>query len=581
MISSRRATSLIDLVISIGIIAVLFGGIYLVYFSILTAINNIDVRAAATTVIGQELETIRNLPYDSVGTVGGIPAGVIPQTQTAVSENYSFSLQTTVRNIDDPFDGTLGGTPNDTAPADYKLVSVDATCPLCNAPIDVEITTTVAPKNLESATQNGSLFLYAIDANGNGVSGATVNVVDASVTPSINLTDTTNASGVLELVGVPTSTQSYAVTVTKDGYSTDQTNAAKPKLTVVAQTVTAATFAIDRVSQLTVYTSNNRCVPVGSESFSIQGTKLISTSPVVYKFSTSSATNASGTATLQNIEWDTYSLNLNDAAKDLAGTIPLDPIAIVPGSTVSLRFISQPVANPALLVNVIDGTTGAGISNANVTISKAGFSSTLLTDHATLTQTDWSGSGEAGYANQSGGIDAVSKPGALTLFTNTSGTYATGTLDWLISNTFDLGGASSTLRSISWDPVAQPAQTGANSIEFQVAANNDNATWNFIGPDGTSNTFFSASGTLPASLVGDRYLRYQVHMTTADPNYTSELDDVSFDFAADCVPPAQVLFTSLPQGTYTVDVTAQNYSENSTTVSVGAGFQSSTLLLVP
>lgn len=576
---SRRATSLIDLVISIGIIAVLFGGIYLVYFSILTAIGNIDVRAAATTAIGQELETIRNLSYDNVGTVGGIPSGVIPQTQSAVVGKYFFSLETTVRNIDDPFDGTLGGTPNDTAPADYKLVSINATCPLCAAPIDVEMTTTVAPKNLESATQNGSLFIYAIDANGGPVSDASVHVVDASVTPSINLTDTTNASGVLELVGVPTSTQSYAVTVTKSGYSTDQTNAAKPSLTVVAQTVTAATFAIDRVSQLTLSASDNRCSPIGNEPFSIQGTKLISTSPAILKFSTSSTMSATGTAVLQNMEWDTYSVALNDATKHLAGTIALDPITIDPSSTVSLRLIEQAAANPALMVTVVDGSTGAGIPDATVTISKSGFSSTLTTDHATLSQTDWSGGGQAGYANQSG-IDTNSHPGQIMLLLNASGTYATGTFNSLTSNTFDLGGSSSTLRSISWNAV-QPSQTGANSLEFQVAVNNNNATWNFVGPDGTINTFFTASSSLPASLAGNRYLRYEVYMTTADPNYTPELDDVSFDFAADCVPPAQVLFTGLPQGSYTVDVTAQNYTENSTTAAVASGYQSSTVSLMP
>src|SRR5579871_3250365 len=108
----RRGTSLIDLLISIGIIAVLFGGIYLVYFSLLTAIANIGVRTAATQAIQAEIEMVRNLPYASVGTMGGVPAGVIPQFQNVQSGNYTFTLQTTVRNIDDPFDGTAIGNPD-------------------------------------------------------------------------------------------------------------------------------------------------------------------------------------------------------------------------------------------------------------------------------------------------------------------------------------------------------------------------------------------------------------------------------------------------------------------------------------
>ena len=136
--------------------------------------------------------------------------------------------------------------------------------------------------------------------------------------------------------------------------------------------------------------------------------------------------------------------------------------------------------------------------------------------------------------------------------------------------------------SIYWTPTSEPPSTGANSIAFQVAANNDNATWNFIGPDGTANSYFtSASSTLPISLSGNRYLRYEVFMSTTKPRIIRRRSiGVSFSFSANCVPPAQTLFTSLPQGTYTITVSAPNYNNNSTTATVGAGFQSSTIQLI-
>ncbi len=552
--ASERGTSLIDLLISIGIIAVLFGGIYMVYFSLLTAVANVGVRTAATEAISAEIEMVRNLPYASVGTIGGVPAGVIPQSQTITSGNFTFTLQTTVRNIDDPFDGTATGNPPpvDTAPNDYKLVEIDATCPFCENAVSVAITTTVAPKNLESATEDGSLFIYAFDANGKPVDQANVTVVNASVTPSIDLTDTTNASGVLELVGTPTSTENYNIVVTKPGYSTDETyppgalgnpNPVLPNATVVTQTVTAITLSIDRLSTVNIDTSDGRCGPIGNESFSMQGTKLIGTNPNVLKFSTTTATGATGTLTMQNVEWDTYNFTLNDASSDVAGTIPLNP----------------------LLVSAVDTGTGAVIENASVTISTSSFSQTETTGHAFVTQTDWSGSQ---YSSQSGGIDANSSPGKITLLVNASGTYNVGTNDWLISNTFDLGGSSSTFYSISWDPASEPAGTSA---EFQVAGDNDNATWNFVGPDGTSGSYFTASSSLPASLNGDRYIRYKVYLSTTNSNLTPEIDDVAIEFNADCVPPAQALFTNLAQTSYSVDVTAANYIEATTTVSVGSG----------
>lgn len=575
----ERGTSLIDLLISMAIIAVLFGGIYLVYFSLVTAIANIGVRTAAAAAIQGEIETIRNLPYASVGTAGGVPAGVIPQSQAVTVGQYTFTLMTTVRNIDDPFDGSVTGTvPIDTAPADYKLVEIQAACPLCTNFGSVSVTTTVAPKNLESATQNGSLFVYVLDANGDPVPEATVHAVNALVAPSIDLTDTTNASGVLQLVGVPTSTQGYAIIVTKPGYSTDQTypygapanpNPVHPPATVAAQTVTGITFSIDKLSSLVVSASNDRCVPAAGIPFTAQGAKLIGTGPDVFKFSTSSQTSATGSAMFSSIEWDTYALSMNDAAKDLVGTIPLSPLVVNPSSTMDFRFVVQPAADPSLLVTTV--------TNASVTISNGGFSETLVAGHAFVSQDDWSGGvggGGNGYAMQSGGVQ-TSVQNEIELPLNASGTYDTGTNDWLVSNTFDLGGTSSTFYSISWDPAAQPPGTSAT---FQIAVNNDNTTWNFVGPDGTpGSTFTSAPAPLPASLAGNRYFRYKVFLNTADGSVTPEVNDVNVEFSADCVPPAQALFTGIPQGNYFVDVTATDHAEATATVAVGAGVQSVTL----
>lgn len=575
----REGTSLIDLVISIGIIAVLFGGIYLVYFSIITAISDVGVRTAATSAISNEVEAIRNLPYGEVGTVGGIPAGVIPQLQTVSVGQFTFSLETTVLNIDDPFDQSPSSSPV----ADYKLVDIEASCALCENFSPIEITTTVASRNLTAGTPYGSIFVNVINSEGVGVPEATVQVIDASVTPSVDVTDSTNASGVLELIGVPTSTQGYQVLISKSGFSSAQTYApggasnpdpVNPNITVVSGTVSDVTLSIDAFSTLALTTTNDVCQPVASETVAMQGTQLIGTSPDVYNFATTTVTNHAGSASVTSVPWDTYTLTDTDAGEDIAGTIPFSPLTVNPSSTQAFQFILQPAANPSLLVSVVDAATGDGIPNATVTLSKSAFSESLETDHATESQNDWSGTGATGYSSQSGGIDPISVPGQFTLLATASGTYATGTTESLVSNTFNIGGTSSTFNALSWAPAVQPANT---QLEFQVAADNDNATWNFIGPDGTSNTFFTVSSTLPASLAGDRYFRYEAFLATQDPSETPVVTNVSFDFTGNCVPPAQTLFTSLGQGSYSVNVTAPGYANNSENVSVSSGFQSSTI----
>src|SRR5205807_4502 len=121
----------------------------------------------ALNIIESHVETVRNMRYEDVGTVGGVPSGKIPQTETVTLDTASFSLHTYVRNIDDPFDGTLGGSPNDTAPADYKLIEFQVTCDTCTRYKVITMSTYMAPKNLESSSHRGNLFVKVFDASGN------------------------------------------------------------------------------------------------------------------------------------------------------------------------------------------------------------------------------------------------------------------------------------------------------------------------------------------------------------------------------------------------------------------------------
>jgi hypothetical protein len=274
--------------------------------------------------------------------------------------------------------------------------------------------------------------------------------------------------------------------------------------------------------------------------------------------------------TFSSIEWDTYSLFLSGASYDVRGTIPFTPMTINPTSTVDFRFVLAAAQDPSLLITADDISNGAAISGASVNLSgPSGYSSALITGHSSRADTDWSVNK---YSSKDAGMNTDGTPGKLKMLANASGTYSTATSTWLISNTIDLGGASSTLYSVSFNPVSEPTSTGSSSLQIQIAASNDNATWNFIGPDGTASTYFTASSTTPSALNGKRFIRYEVFLSTQDASTTPELTDITFDFNSVCVPPAQVLFTNLPQGVYSISVTAPNYSSATSSFTVGAGF---------
>ncbi|MEK7608212.1 MAG: carboxypeptidase-like regulatory domain-containing protein [Patescibacteria group bacterium] len=578
----KEGTSLIDLLIALAILALLFGGIYLVYFSILDSTSNVELRTEATAVLNQQIEIIRNLPYGEVGTVGGIPTGIILQTQLVSWGNQVFAVTTTVRNIDDPFDGTLGGSPSDTSPADYKLVSLEIGCANCAKFVPLFFSTNVAPKNLETASSTGSLFVNVFDSSGLGISGATVRVVNASTTPTIDLTDITNSAGILQLVGVPTSSQSYSVEVTKSGYSSDKTypiggvsnpNPIMPHATVAAQAVTSISFAIDRTSQMNVYTSDYLCSVVPGKSFSIAGEKIIGT-PSVLKFSTTSVTDANGAKTFTTLEWDRYTLGLTSGGHDVSGVIAENPVSVNPATNVDFRFVLSPSNPEKILVGVKDAGTGLGIQNANISLSRPGFSSVATSGQASVVRTNWSG----GAYDSLSGTDAETLPGAITLLANASGTYSTAGSGWLISQTIDLGGSASTLKNFFWNGDV-PAETGAESVRFQLAGNNDNATWDFSGTDGTSGTYYTAANFEPHSVTnGKRYIRFKAFLSTADGSFTPRIEEVMIAFTGACVPIRQVLFSGLAADTYTLSVSAAGYSATSSDVSIPAVSQVEVLL---
>lgn len=101
----------------------------------------------------------------------------------------------------------------------------------------------------------------------------------------------------------------------------------------------------------------------------------------------------------------------------------------------------------------------------------------------------------------------------------------------LISSVFDTQSASQ-FKAISWNATV-PLEVGEHAVKFQVATNNDYSTWNFVGPDGTANTYYITSGqNIWQGHNGDRYIRYKLYLTTDNPNFTPTLHDVTIRYGS-------------------------------------------------
>ncbi len=590
--------SLVEVVIGTAVFLIVALSVYQSYAGLLNLVRVSRVKIVAANLANEQFEIARNLPYSDVGIVSGVPVGKIPALQNLTRDGISFEVYAFVRNTDDPFDGLIGQVPNDLSPSDYKLLEIRIECANCKNFTSMIFTGRVAPKNLEAASTNGSLFVRAFDKNGLPVTQVNVHIVNNSVVPVVNINEETNNQGVFQLIDTIPAIDTYEITVSKAGYSTDRTYKlngpdveipVKPHSTVALQQVTQTSFAIDKVSTVNVSTLRSNCVVLPNVGFSISGVKTIGTTAgnPVLKYSTNQTTNISGASTLSNMEWDTYNISLNDATYDLAGTISPLPIALSPNSSQDVTLIASNKNPQALLVTVKDGATGLPVTDASVHLTNgAGYDETKITNQGFLSQTNWQGGGgqqnfadnETKYLSGDGNIDD-STPGELRLGQFNGNYYVSGEL---ISSTFDTGSGSN-FHQLLWSPTNQPVLTGDPNVRFQIAtaATNDISTvWTFKGPDGTVGTYYTVGNqNIHVSNNGNRYLRYKLFLNTADVLVTPVVSDVSFTFTSACVPPGQVLFDGLANGDYDFTVTKTGYQIYNGNISVSVNWQNQDVVL--
>lgn len=577
---SIRSFTFLEVLIALLFIIILGYFIYGSFLNFLKSTTSVRLTLLALNVLESEMEIVKNMKYEDIGIEGSYPPGKLKRLKYVNLGSLQFAVKTYVRNIDDPYDGTVTSTPQDLAPADYKLVEMEIECLNCGLRFKPQkLTTIVAPKNLEMQTNNGSLFIQVINASGQPIPQAKVIVKNNVISPPIYIEDYTNNDGVLPLIDIPTGTNAYEIEVSKQGYSKEKTyppgdpnnpNPINPHTTVKEQTLTLVTLAIDKLSNLSIKTRDKFCKPIGNINLKVEGTKLIGKDPDIIKFVTTTQTDNNGLKNLDNIEWDEYKFYVVNSNFVLKGTNPMMPVILPPSTTKDIFLTLKPYQNNtlSLLVNVKD-ESGNIIDFATVTLIGNNYSRSLITKFDSHEENNWINN----YSEKTQNIEIDQTTGYIKLKLLDSG-YATSQ-EWLISKTIDFGTSTDLKRIIlTFD---EPLNT---DIKLQIAVNNDNSTWNFVGPDGTSQTFFENNTIENISFLQNfRFLRYKVYLKTEDPNSTPIFKSIRFEFSSNCLPPGQVLFDDLGAGTYTLQVAKEGYQTFSTSLDILNSFNIYTVKL--
>jgi hypothetical protein len=417
----------------------------------------------------------------------------------------------------------------------------------------------------------GALSIKVFDAVGQPISGAQINIVNNDIIPNINLTRLSDSNGHWDEVGLPPSANNYHITVSKVGYSTDQTypsttgnpNPVKPNATIVNGAVTQVSFSIDKLSSLVFSTLNRTCQPLVGVGLDVLGSKLIGT-PNVLKFNNSYTSGGGGHIQLLNIEWDNYTPILKAGQGYMIyGSYPIQQAVILPDTSQNFSLIIGPETSDSLLVVVRDASSGNPIEGASVNIqgSSPATDITQVTGGSIWSQQDWSGgpgqdnfTDMTRYFEDDGSLSSSGVPSALRLAKTGSSYASSGSL---VSSTFDTGAESTSYTTLTWEPTSQDPAT---SIKFQIASNNDDSTWDFIGPDGTPGSFYTVPGsTISAANNNNRYIRYKVFLSTADSSKTPVLTSVNLNYVSGCFTPGQTIFPDLANATYRAAISAPGY----------------------
>lgn len=265
-----RALTLVEVVIGSALMLIVFLAIFGAFQLSLALIFSTKAATGATALINQKIEYIRGLNYDAVGTVGGIPSGNLPQTETQTLNGIPYTIATLVQYVDDPSDGT-GSADSNGITADYKNVRVQASWAIRGTLHSSYAETQIAPKGIETLSSGGTLLINVFNISAAPVSGAAVRITNSTVSPAVDVTVTTGASGSVSFPGAPPGS-GYHVAVSEAGYGSAQTYAVSQSnpnpnpgdVAVQNKKTTTLSLQIDPLGSLTVSTFS----PAGAAAFS-------------------------------------------------------------------------------------------------------------------------------------------------------------------------------------------------------------------------------------------------------------------------------------------------------------------------
>ncbi len=363
-----RGISLIEALIVASILSLFFSGLFAGIVYSIELLGTAKAKMTALSIATDQMEYIRSLSYDAVGTVAGIPAGAIPQMGTTTKNNLTFSVRTLIAYVDSPADGVGAGDAN-LITTDYKQAKITVAWGP-SATESVSLQTNIIPRSIETNVGGGTLRVNVFDATVNPLPGASVRLVNNYLVPNIDITRSTDATGAVLFGGAPAGSE-YEIYVSGTGYTGDQTYRATTSLpfpsvlpvSVVAADISTMNFFIDRTSRIDAKVYTDRTA-----------TSTIHTWSALGDFATSTEISVAGGVLQLAQTAGVYAGNGEALYALLPGTIARwDSVSVVTtkpaGTDVRVRFYTG-TSSPVLVPETDLPGNAAGFAASTIDLSE-------------------------------------------------------------------------------------------------------------------------------------------------------------------------------------------------------------------
>lgn len=386
----KKSTSVGFTIVELLVCIVIFATIGVSFLILFTALVNSTViakrRAVASTLATNQMEYLKSLPYDKLAVAGGsiYATSPLPASITKTINAVPYIIKTSINYVDDAYDGCAsyptpalrdlycrnypppsGSPATDTNPQDYKIAHVIVNDSKGKQLADVD--TQISARVSETASTTGALFVSVIDNNGNKIPGALVNVVNTTITPNANVSDTTDSNGTAIFYGLPPdSGTDYHITTSKTGYSTLTSIVASgslqptyPSQKIITQQSSFVTLTIKQqgVNSLVVETVDTAGNPLANVRVYAKGgyKRYTLATDTVYYYDNMTpsdvrpATDASGLAVLQNLVPGAYIFCGDTGSTNcrIGGTTYYLAAAVPYGGSNAFNPINVPTYDPA------------------------------------------------------------------------------------------------------------------------------------------------------------------------------------------------------------------------------------------